>query len=228
MRRWAALKIGTVNPRPPPMSYSETSSLAVLRQQHLTTIYGGESSMALTGEQIPASDPRPGHFGAGHRYQTIHSRGGWVQDRLQVLGTAAGTTGLRFLSGEESTQRVRSVIRDNDEQPVWTETHGYTVLTDRCDELLSSAEQVQAWCLQQPAKAGKLLGYDKAGVLEALRAASFSLAPDNEGYGEGDTPEFVFCVLRTMIELLRFARFHTRTDPALWVVYHRVLASGPP
>lgn len=210
------------------MSYHEASSLAVLRKRHLTSYYGAESSKVLTGEQIAPSDPRPGNFAQYHRYQSIYSRGGWLQDRLQALGREVGVTGLRFLSGEESTHRFRNVVRDNDERPVWVETHGYTVLTTRCDEVLSSLEQVQAWCHKEPAKAGKVLGFSKDDILEAMRSASFSLEPENEGFGDGDLPEFAFCVLRTMSELMRFACYHTKTSPDLWVVYHRVLDSGSP
>lgn len=210
------------------MSHSEHSSLAVLHTRHLTSCYGAGASEVLCGTAVPPLNPRPERYGLRYRYQTIMSRGGWAQDRLQALGREPGVGGLAFLSGAECTHRYRDVTRNDKGQPVWAETHGYTVLTPRCDEVLRDAEAVHSWCEREPARAAKVLGCDTRHVEEAMRSAAFSLKPDDEGYGEGDLPEFVFSVLRTMIEVLRLARHHLPTDPDMWVIHHTVLASGHP
>jgi hypothetical protein len=62
-------------------------------------------------------------------------------------------------------------------------------------------------------------------VIPAIESQFFTLAPGSEGLGEGNSPEYFFCALGTIGEMMRFARFHKDT-PDIWVLYHTVLRYG--
>ncbi len=204
------------------MSEPAFSSLTVAHRHWLTTCFGEEASELLTGERIPRHPDRSGPY---YRHLSIVSEGGWFHSKVSELQRISGIGGLAYLRGGSCTHEHKQLTRDDDGKVVWVETHGYTVLTSGWDDEIKAIEHLEQWCREHPAAAAEVLEIGSKWLIPAIDSQFFTLQPAHEGLGDGNSPEFFFCALRTIGDLMRFARFHKDMSD-LWVVYHSVLSYG--
>jgi hypothetical protein len=204
------------------MSEPTFSSLSVVPKRLLSICFGEEASEVLTGARIPLSPDRTAHY---FRHLSIVSQGGWFHRKVGELQRMSEIGGFAYLRGGSCTHEHKEVTRDDDGKVVWVETHGYTVLTSGWNEEVKAVERLEAWCRQHPEEAAEVLEVSSEWLIPAIESQFFTLAPAHEGLGDGNSPEFFFCVLRTIGDLMRFARFHKDMSD-LWVVYHSVLRYG--
>jgi hypothetical protein len=204
------------------MSHHTSSSLALLQKPWLTNVYGPEVSLLLTGEQIERRPEQLRKYSTYHRRLSIISRGGWFQTKFQRLQRISGISGAAYLGEGPFQFERRQVTTDDKGRVVWVETHAYTVLRSGWDEEISSISRLENWCRENPEEAAHVLEVSAKWLLPALESRFFTLEPSNEGLGEGEGPEFFFCVLHTIGDIMRLAKFHEKL-PNLMVVYETVL-----
>ena len=209
------------------MAEARISSLAVLRKECLTNCYGAEVSQLLTGEAIPriplSADvviKQP-----YNRYLSIVSQGGWFEYAVRQIQELSGIGGLRFLQAGACTHEHKIITKNQEGEIVWVETEGYTVITSGWDDEIASINNIEQWCRDNSEEAGEVLEHYGKYVLAAIESQFFTLDPSNEGLGDGCSPEFFFCTLRTIGEIMRFARFHKDT-PDIWMIYNSTLRYG--
>lgn len=204
------------------MSDTILCGLYAVHEPYLTNCFGEEVSARLAGRIIPRSSWLPERQQGIARDLSIGSRNDWFRERLSLLLDRSGLPGLRFITGSDLSCHHTELTRI-DGRVIWEETRGYKVLNPDCLQVIADIERLEQWCLAHPDEAGRILDIWPQDLRAAHDGAFFTLHPDNEGLGEGDNAGFVFCVLRTMKEVLRFAQFHR-----CWAVYWLPLAWGPP
>jgi hypothetical protein len=209
------------------MPEAHISSLAVIRKKCLTNCYGEEVSQLLTGEVIPRLPLSTIEvlYRPYNRYLSIVTQSGWFHSKVRELQELSGIGGLAYLHEESCTHEHKAITKDQAGRVVWVQTEGYTVLTSGWDAEIATIQGLEDWCRKHPEEAGNVLENNGRYVLEAIESQFFTLDPGNEGLGEGNGPEFFFSTLRTISELMRFARFHKNT-PDMWVIYHTTLRYG--
>ena len=208
-----------------PMSEPTFSSLAIMHKHWLTNCYGEEVGQLLTGERIAKHPDQSGLHSPYYRYLSIVTENGWFHSKVKALQLLSGIGGLAYLGEGSSTHEHRQVTTDNAGKVVWVETHGYTVLSSGWEGEIAAIRGLEEWCREHPAEAADVLEVSTKWLFPAIDSQFFTLDPGNEGLGDGNSPEYFFCVLRTISEMMRFAKFHKET-PNLWVVYHTVLRYG--
>lgn len=207
------------------MSEPTFSSLTMTRKDRLTNCYGAEVSELLTGEKIPRHPDQVGLHSPYYRRLSITSEGDWFHSKLAKLRMLSDSGGLGYFDAQACTHVHRAVTTDGSGQELWAQTDGYTVLTGGWQGEIEAISRLQEWCRGHPKEAADVLEVPTDWLAPAMDAQFFTLKPSSEGLGDGNTPEFFFCVLRTLSEMMRFAKFHEKT-PDLWVVSHRVLRYG--
>jgi hypothetical protein len=188
------------------MSDLSFSGLYVIHKPFLTNCFDEELSERLAGEKIPRNDQIKGRLSSVDKHLSIGSRGNWFQSRLKLLLDASGDADLRFLSGETYTFTYDQVTRHGGEV-VWKETEAYSVLNSRRDAVIAAIARLERWCALNTEVAADLLDEHSRALREAIDSAFFTLAPVNEGFDSGEGAQFVFCVLRTVGDLMRYSRF---------------------
>lgn len=210
------------------MAASHFSSLSVMHKQWLTNCHGEEVSRLLTGESIPklpANVFRSHHYDTYYRRLSIVTESGWFHSKVRELQNLAGIGGLAYLREDSCTHEHKEVTKDDSGRIVYVETHGYTVLKFDWDEEISAIRDLEDWCRRHIEKAGDVLEVSGKWILPAIEAQFFTLDPSMEGLGDGNSPEFFFCTLHTIGELMRFAKCH-KDMPDLWVLYQTLLRYG--
>lgn len=189
------------------------SGLYAVHEVFMTNCFDEEVSKLITGKDIPRVDGMKNRSQSIARYQSIGSRKRWFHSSISELLSLSGIDDLRFLSGETYTHEHNVVIK-NEGQIVWQRREAYTVLNPSYDKVISAIGRLEQWCLSNPEVAGPLLEIRPADLATAFDSAFFTLDPTNEGLGEGEDGEFTFCVLRTIGDVMRFAKLHK-----CWAVY---------
>lgn len=135
------------------------------------------------------------------------TRGDWFQDCLDRLIRASGIGNLSFLTGKSWTNQHFACDSGSYS---YGYRFRYTVIRSQ-DELTTAIyalNRLLAWCRAHPDATAAVTDYvDAAGVLESIEGAFFTLSPNSEVAGdEGQGPDFLFCVLHTVGDLLRYAK----------------------
>jgi len=191
------------------------SGLYAVHEVFMTNCFDEEVSKLITGTDIPRIEGMKNRNQSIARYQAIGSRKRWFHSRVSELLNLSGIDSLRFLSGETYTHQHKVVI-ESEGQVVWQGREAYTVLNPRYDEVISAIGRLEQWCLSNAEVAGPLLDTRPKDLVTAFDSAFFTLDPTNEGLGDGESAELTFCVLRTIGDVMRFAKFHK-----CWAV-HRI------
>lgn len=193
------------------------SGLYVVHKVFMTNCFDEEVSELLTGEKIPRDQWLKGRMSSVDKYLSVGSTNNWFRARMQQLLSASGMEDLRFLSGETYTHTYKNIIRHNG-GAIWETTEAFTVLNPRYDDVIASVNRLQQWCLANPEVAADLLDTSPKDVASAIESAFFTLDPANEGFDGGEGAEFAFCVLKTVADLMRYAKFRK-----CWAAYHTML-----
>lgn len=202
------------------MSDAFFSSLYAVRDLYMTNCFDEQISLLLTGKEIPRAHWLEDRRRSAARYLSIASRGKWFQSRMGDLIRLSGITELQFLSGEAYTHQHEEVT-ESEGKVVWRETVAYTVLNPNYDQVISSVGRLEQWCLSNPELAAPILDIYPKDLPPAYESACFTLDPTNEGLGEGDDAVFAFCVLRTIGDVMRYARL-----TKCWAVHRTTLRCG--
>lgn len=196
-----------------------------MSKQWVTNCFGDEDvSQLLTGERIPKNPDQPRDY---YRRLSIVTEGDWFYSKLSELQLLSGSGILTCLGQSPCTHEHKQITKDNSTgRVVWVETHGYTVLASGWESEISIIRGLEAWCREHVAEAAKVLEVPTDWLIPAIDSQFYTLNPNMEGLGEGNSPEYFFSVLRTVAEMMRFTKFHNDKPNFLLAVYHRVLRYG--
>ncbi|MGO1071893.1 hypothetical protein [Lysobacter sp. CA199] len=187
------------------MSDTFHSTLDVFHKAFITNRLGDEVSELLTGEKVPRAPQIKDGASGTYRMLLIATRNEWLYLRLKELLHISGIQGLQFLSGEICTHQHKRVTEHNGEV-VWEETDAFTVLSPHYDEVISSIDRLQQWCLSNPDLAAPILGTHPEDLGKSIESAFFTLNTSDDGFDGGEGADFMFCVLRTIGDLMRHAK----------------------
>jgi hypothetical protein len=195
------------------MSDNYLSYIHVVFESRLSDCFGEEISELLSGRKIPRhlakSITAKGdlcelahhEFRCGYKRLDISTRNGYLHKIVDAILKRSGIESLRFLTWDIYTHQY-----DVDGEPG---TY-FTVLNPYYDELLSSINKMHQWCLENSEYLVNNLdryGYAPEDVAKLLDLAFASLQPNEDCWEDGDNLHFMFCVLKTIEDLLRYAKF---------------------
>lgn len=121
---------------------------------------------------------------------------------MEKLIRASSVDHLGFLSAEDYTHEYVEI--DNKVLHRYMLIHG----NDQFDSVIASLRRLVEWCNQNSEAASDITDYVTADeLLQSISDSFFTLHPNSEAPGdEGQGPDFLFCTLRTVEELLKFAK----------------------
>ncbi len=192
------------------------SEFVVIHESCLTNYFSEEVSELLSGERIPRNQYvdsrtyRNDRMNSIVRRMSIATRNDWLHARLKELLRESGIEGLRFLSGETCTHRRKEATK-YEGKIVCEQTFEYTVLSPDYDKVISSIDQLYRWCLLHPEAAAKLLDVCPKDLTGSIESAFFTLNTSDDGFDSGEGADFAFCVLKTIGDLMRYAKYNKRT-----------------
>ncbi|MDD5037360.1 MAG: hypothetical protein PHE55_21755 [Methylococcaceae bacterium] len=206
------------------MSDSIPITVYVVPQGNLVNRFGSEIGSLLASDQSPiranvgAYDGRWKPIGEGEKMLVAFSRGGMIIYALGKLMDKSGMKHLAFLANQTCTHEI---VANED----WgKEVFRFTVITQHIDEVANSIRAFIIWCRDNPGATSEEFwgeyGNDHDGrefesVTDVLDNVRPSLDPnrdvcDNESWNAA----LAFSVLKTIIELLDYARAHN-----YWVIF---------
>ncbi len=206
------------------MSDSSGFSLSVLDPRDLANFYGCDVAALMAGRPV-AIDAKYLHQYEKRRKTMIGiTRGDWFKEIMGSLLDVSGIGGLRFLSAQSHTCSYLEVEQHEFNGRI-SETkmlHEYTVINSETSNVLNAHSKLVTWCHANQDKTTKVLfDWGIEDIAASMENAFFTLHPNSEIVtdDEGRSTDFFFCVLRTVGELLRYAKHQ-----GSWVVYDNMQA----
>jgi hypothetical protein len=130
------------------------------------------------------------------------TRSDWLPHCMEALIEASDVDHLDFLAAKDYTHEYVDTER---------RLHHWYMLIHGSDLnlVITSVRRLVEWCRDNPEDASNITDYVAADdLVQCIDNAFYTLSPNLEAPGEdeGRGPEFLFCTLRTIEELLKFAK----------------------
>ena len=136
------------------------------------------------------------------------TRNNWFKGAMKEILDSSGFERLRFLSEESFTHSVVRTYGETD----WPSQ--LTVVKDSYDLLIQDIDDLMDWCRSNPAEVHKFDDSWADDIDQEIDRAFFTLKPNDEAEEEGQGYHFLFCVLKTVGDLLRNAQHQD-----FWAIY---------
>jgi hypothetical protein len=188
----------------------------VVEKSRLTNCFGEVVSELLTGEKIPRNKHAGRSRASCIKRLEIQARGDSFHDMFREFRRKSGIEILKLLSQEACTHYLDITTHSSygDDRYI----NAYSVLRFHSEEIIAAIDRFRQWCLDD-------VDIDN----DEIEGAFYTL---NTAEAFGDEPVcgdflFLFSVLKTIADLLRFARHRELYwDGEFWVVYCSCLDMG--
>jgi hypothetical protein len=141
------------------------------------------------------------------------TRGDWFKECVKCLVEASGVDNLNFLYAQDCTHEyieIQKFSGTDDSIYEYKTLHQYTLIygEHRFAAIIASLNRLIDWCYKNPDAASRITDYVFAdGIKKSIENSFYTLSPNSEAPGdEGQGPDFLFCTLKTIGELIRYAK----------------------
>ena len=202
------------------MSHASDFRLVVLDKTKIPTYFGNYLASTFLGREnlIPSAPNENAEVSI--RTMRGSTESDFFKDKIERLLKVAALDSLLFLTETACTHlETDSLYDEDDEDEEWDEddledsvvARFYTVIKpEKLDRLLADMERLFSWCSHNLEAASEALGSKGYGndVKEAMENAFVCENLNQEApYGEdGDSWEFFFCALKSIQDLLMYAK----------------------
>lgn len=207
------------------MSHYSYLDLVVLDKTEIPAYFGEKIAAILLGEEINSLASATENVSALKRSMTGSTRSDSFKWRMGELLKLAAIDSLSFIAETACSHLVlknsyedimdatslefKKLDEDEDEDAEFNDAYFYTVIKpEQCEALLADLAKLLAWCSHNLSPASDVLEFDDEDVQNAIETAVVCENLNNEAhYGEdGDSAEFFFCALKSIQELLQYAK----------------------
>jgi len=207
------------------MSHYSYLDLVVLDKTEVSAHFDEKIAAILLGDEINSLPSATENVSALKRKMTGSTRSDSFKWRMAELLKLASIDSLSFIAETACTHLVlknsyedimdatslefKEPDEDEDEDAEFGDAYFYTVIRpEKCDALLADLEKLLSWCSNNVSPASDVLEFDDGDVQSAIDEAEVCEDLNNEApYGEdGDSAEFFFCALKSIQELLQYAK----------------------
>ncbi|MGR9015174.1 MAG: hypothetical protein ACU83U_16190 [Gammaproteobacteria bacterium] len=214
------------------MSHYSDFDLVVLDKTEIPAYFGEKVAAILLGEDINSISLPSEKTSALKRKMHGSTRSDSFKWRMAELLKLASIESLRFIAETACTHLVlnreydeiiedatymRTEEKEEDKEDNEFAAHQYTVIKpEKCDTLIADIEKLFSWCGNNVSPASDVMEYDDGDVETAIKSAIACEDLNREvHYGEdGDSAEFLFCALKSIQKLLKYAKLNN-----LYAVY---------
>jgi hypothetical protein len=203
------------------MSHHSDFTMTVLDKADITAYFGEQLAALLIGKEEDKPLP-PANIAM--RTMRGYTRSDWFKWIIGELLNKTPYNSLQFLSEKTCTHLVLANYEDKiveesyldsldaeaDEDELEFMTCYYTVIPpEKTGELLDAVNSLFSWCSTNIAVVSDVIEEDEEEVKTAIDNALFYEKVNNAHYGEeGQGADFLFCALKSIQELLAYAKQH--------------------
>jgi len=141
------------------------------------------------------------------------TRGDYFMTRIRELAAASGIEGLDLFAAGESLDKRTETIKLNDSEQCfeYKNIHRYGLIygKNQLNTTITSIDRLIDWCLAHSEETSTITDYEDADeIIQIINGAYCTLNPNKDAPSdEGQGPGFLFCVLKTIGDLLRYAKW---------------------
>ncbi|MDD5277642.1 MAG: hypothetical protein PHR16_16370 [Methylovulum sp.] len=206
------------------MSHYSDFDLVVLDKTEIPAYFGEKVAAILLGKEASTLPQNTETANTLQRRMRGSTRSDSFKWRMAELLKLASIESLRFIAETACTHLVLSkeygaIIEDatymeteekeEDKEDDQFAAHQYTVIKpEKCDAVIADLKKLFSWCSDNVSPASDILEFDDEDVKNAIANAVVCEDLNKQAdYGEdGDSAEFFFCALKSILELLKYAK----------------------